>query len=78
MLSEPCSSAVINAKGDLLVSYRHFAWRFSATLSRSSSKAKVTGKSSQPQEKNVAKLVGATSREGFLGNTTDLRFQSSV
>ena len=51
MLSEPCSSAVINAKGDLLVSYRHFAWRFSATLSRSSSKAKVTVKSSQPQEK---------------------------
>lgn len=35
-------------------------------LSRSFSKVKVMGKSSRSQEENVAKLVGTTSREGFL------------
>jgi len=43
-------------------------------LSRSSSKAKVIGQSSRAHEENTAKVVDATSSEGFLvsGSSTDL------
>jgi len=45
---------------------RFFVCWFYLTLSRSCSKVKVINQSSRTQEETVAKVVGATSSEGFL------------
>ena len=44
---------------------RYLASWFILTLSRSTSNVKVMGQSSMAQEENVAKMVSATSSEGF-------------
>jgi len=45
---------------------RYLAGWFNVAMSSWSSNVKVTGQSSRSMEENVAKVVGATSSEGFL------------
>ena len=65
-----CVCVVLCESGQLTfelsdLSHRYLACWFFLTLSRSSSKVKVS-QSSRSHEENVAKVVGATSSEGFL------------